>query len=148
MPRAALSADVSSTVAAAREAIADAHRETLAAAVDAGRTVARAWPDETVTDADAVVDPLERVLRERGLPADLLATLDTGAGAVDASIRGSPVPAPPYLAVTSRGPVCRATLSDGRRLVVEPVLFDVGRRPPRYRFADPAPDECLRVRLR
>ena len=133
---------------AAREAIGDSHRETLAAAVDAGRTVARAWPDETVSDADAVAGPLERVLRERELPADLLAMLDTGAAAVDASTRGAPVPAPPYLAVTSRGPVCRATLSDGRRLVVEPVLFEVERRPPRYRFADPDPEECLRVRLR
>jgi hypothetical protein len=139
---------VSPTETATREAIGDSHQETLAAAVDAGRTVARAWPDETVSDADAVADPLERVLWERELPADLLAMLGTGAAAVDASIRGSPVPAPPYLAVTSRGPVCRATLSDGRRLVVESVLFDVERRPPRYRFADPDPEECLRVRLR
>ena len=139
---------MSPTETAAREAIGDSHWETLAAAVDTGRTVARAWPDETVSDADAVAGPLERVLRERELPADLLAMLGTGAAAVDASIRGSPVPAPPYLAVTSRGPVCRATLSDGRRLVVEPVLFEVERRPPRYRFADPDPEECLRVRLR
>ena len=131
-----------------REAVADAHREPLAALVDAGRTVARAWPGETVSDADAVAGPLERELRDRGLAEALLATLDTGAAAVGASIRGSPVSAPPYLAVTSRGPVCRATLSDDRRLVVEPVLFDVERRPPRYRFDDPDPDECLRVRLR
>ena len=104
---------VSPTEADVRAAIADAHRETLAAVVDAGRTVARTWSDETVSEADAVADPLERELRERGLAADLLATLDTGAASVGESIRGSPVPAPPYLAVTSRGPVCRATLSGG-----------------------------------
>lgn len=116
--------------------------------VDAARTVAAAWPDETVRDPSAIAAPLERELRERGLVEDLLATLDTGAAAIDESIRGAPVPAPPYLSVTSRGPVCRATLSGGDRLVVEPVLFAVDRRPARYRFADPAVEECLRVHLR
>ncbi|NHN46729.1 hypothetical protein G9464_03850 [Halostella sp. JP-L12] len=134
--------------AVTRRAIVDAHRETLAATVDAARTVAAAWPGETVRDPSAVAAPLEGELRERGLVEDLLATLDTAAAAIDESIRGAPVPAPPYLSVTSRGPVCRATLSGGDRLVVEPVMFAVDRRPARYRFADPDVEECLRVRLR
>lgn len=124
------------------------HRETLAATVDAGGAVARAWPADRVADAGAVRRPLETVLRERGLVTDLLDLLEAGAGVMDASIQGSPVPAPPYLAITSRGPLCRATLSGGDRLVVRVALFGVGPEPPRYRFLDPDPEECLRVQLR
>jgi len=124
------------------------HRETLAATVEVGRAVARAWPGNRASDPGAVRRPLETLLRDRGLAADLLALLDTGAAVVDESIQGSPVPAPPYFAITSRGPLCRATLSGGDRLVVRVALFRVGPEPPRYRFRDPDPDECVRIRIR
>lgn len=124
-----------------------AHRSCLAAVVDAGVDVA-AGLTEPVTDPEAVRGPLDRQLRERGLHRELLAVLDTAADAAGGTIQGQPVAAPPYLTVTSRGPVCRATLADGRRLVVTCALFAVERRPRRYTFRDPSPAECLEVSLR
>jgi len=123
------------------------HRATIEAVVDAGATVAEAidrWP---VTDGETIRLPLERLLRERGLLTPLLCTLDTGADAVGTEIQGQPVAAPPYLAVTSRGPICRATLAEGRRLVIEVSLFAVTTRPRRYQFREPDPETCLQVSL-
>jgi hypothetical protein len=130
-----------------RRILAD-HRETVAAVLDTGAAVAsgiEGWP---VTDAEQIRQPLDTRLRERDLLGPVLALLATGADALDAEIQGQPVTAPPYLVVTSRGPLCRGTLTDGRRLVVELGLFAVERRPRRYRFRDPTVEECLQVTLR
>ena len=121
------------------------HRETLAATIDAGETVAAAWPAETVSDGDAITGPLGALLDERALPPALLDVLATAVAATGGTLQADPVPAPPYFVVTSRGPVVRATLTDGRRLVVELELFGVDRRPTTYRFLDPTPEECLCV---
>lgn len=129
-----------------RERVLAEHRDTVAAVVEAGTSVAarvETWP---VTDPDRLRGPLARELESRGLLDPLLGVLDTAVGTLDTSLRGDPVAAPPYLVVTSRGPLCRGTLADGRRLVVELSLFAVERRPRRYRFRDPAVGECLRVR--
>jgi len=129
------------------KAILRAHRPCLAAVVDAGADVA-AGLTEPVTDPGAVRGPLDRQLRDRGLPGELLGMLDTAADAARGTVQGQPVAAPPYLTVTSRGPVCRATLADGRRLVVTCAVFAVERRPRRYTFRDPSPAECLEASLR
>lgn len=131
-----------------RERLLDAHAETLAATAAACREVAAAWDDDVVADSALVTEPLEALLRERGLAVALLDLLTTGAAALDSSIRGDPVAAPPYLAITGRGPVLRATLADGRRLVVTVELFAIERRPTRYRFRDPEPADGLSAALR
>ncbi len=131
-----------------RRCLLDTHGETIEAVIDTGRTVARALPEEDVSESTAVSRPLNALLAKRELPEELLAMLHTGAAAIDESVAGTPVPAPPYLVVTSVGPVCRATLSDGRRLVVSFRLFDIDRRPVWYRFADPDVETCLDVRIR
>lgn len=133
---------------AVRERLRDAHAETLAATVDAGREIAGTWERDAVRDSARITEPLEALLRERGLDAALLDLLATGAEALDAAIQGDPVPAPPYLAITGRGPVLRATLADGRRLVVTVGPFEIERRPTRYRFRDPGPADALSVDLR
>lgn len=122
-----------------------AHAETISDVVDTGAAVATAIEEWPVTDGDTIRVPLDRLLRDRGLQTPLLATLDTGADAVGEAIRGAPVTAPPYLVVTSRGPLCRATLADGRRLVIEFELFEVDTQPRRYRFREPGHEECLQV---
>jgi hypothetical protein len=71
--------------------------------------------------------------------------LSLEADALDTEIEPEPVPKAPYLVVTSRGPLCRETLTDGRRLVVELAVFAVERQPSRYRFRDPTVEECLQV---
>jgi hypothetical protein len=131
-----------------RQRILDEHRETVTGVVDTGTAVASAIEGWPVTDAGQIRQPLEGLLRERGLLAELLELLGTGADALDTEIRGRPVAAPPYLVVTSRGPLCRGTLAAGRRLVVELSLFAVDRRPRQYRFCDPDVEECLQVTLR
>ncbi|EFW93511.1 hypothetical protein ZOD2009_03832 [Haladaptatus paucihalophilus DX253] len=129
---------------AAREFLLADRRETVRTLLQCAKRVAEGWddgstdgPDSTdapdptggrnsTTDRDSVVRPLSRELRKTGLLErlpDLLSETVTAAGF---SLQARPVPAPPYVAVTSRGPVLRATLPAGR-LVVSFRLFDVVR---------------------
>lgn len=124
-----------------------AHPETIRDVVDTGTAVSTAIEQWPVMEGDAITIPLERLLRHRGLQTPLLATLETGAEAIGEEIRGAPVAAPPYFVVTSRGPLCRGTLADGRRLVITFELFEVATRPRRYHFCDPGPEECLQITL-
>lgn len=134
--------------ATVRRRLLDDHREPIAATVEAARAVADAWEDDSVTDAARITEPLARRLRERGLDRALLALLPAGADALGTAVAGEPVTALPYLAVTGRGPVVRATLADGCRLVVTVAPFAVaGRRPARYRFRDLDPAAALEVEL-
>lgn len=124
-----------------------AHADTIKEVVNAGTAVTTAIEEWPVADGTVIRVPLDRLLKERGLPTPLLATLETTAATLDEEIRGAPVDAPPYYVVTSRGPLCRGTLADGRRLVIEFELFEVQTRPRRYRFCEPSPNECLQITL-
>jgi hypothetical protein len=119
------------------------HAETLDRVWRAADAVAAEW-ESPPTDRAAVVDPLGRRLTDDTRSA-LLGLLSTAVETLGESLPADPVPAPPYLVVTSAGPVVRATLSE-RRLVVELRAFVVDRDGdrPTYRRGD---DE-LRVRLR
>ena len=120
--------------------------ETIATAVAAGGD-AVGVVGSSCTDPERLRMAIKRALKERSVWKPLVETLSVAAGALGAPIRGEPVPAPPYLAVTSRGPVCRATLADGRRLLVRVELFAVERRPREYRFRNPSPESALTVAL-
>lgn len=124
-----------------------AHTKTISDVVDTGAAVAAAIEEWPLTDGDAIRVPLNRLLHHRGLSTPLLATLETGAEAIGEEIHGAPVAAPPYFLITSRGPLCRATLASDRRLVIEFELFKVETRPRRYRFCEPEPEECLQITL-
>jgi len=95
-----------------------------------------------------VTGPLGQFLTARDLKTQLVTILEDGARLLDDPIQGMPVPAPPYLVVTSRGPICRASLASGDRLVITVSLFAVDTSPRAYRFLDPTPEESLTVRLR
>lgn len=137
--------DGTSTVVAA---VLDSHRQTVEAVVAAGRDVAAGWPGRTASDRAAIVGPLESRLDDRNLTDKLVPILRTAVDATGLKIAGTPVPAPPYVVVTSRGPLCRGTVAGGSRLVVRVELFAVERDPPRYRFLDPSPERALRTRVR
>lgn len=139
---------VTEPVSTVRTRLLEAHPETLQSVIDAGRSVAAAWPADAARESGAVRDPLAHLLREQGVSDDLLEILQTGAAAIDESVRGTPIPAPPYLAITSRGPVCRGTIGGDRRLVILLELFGVQSQPTRYRFLDPTPEESLSVSIR
>jgi hypothetical protein len=109
---------VSLDAAAAREHVLSEHADTVAAVGESADAVVEAWDAPTASDGAALADALESCLAESGtldaLPDVLAAAVDAAGGTLSAA----PVAAPPYVAVTSRGPVLRATLDDGR-LVVE-----------------------------
>ena len=128
-----------------RSRILETHQTTIEEVVNAGQTVADSWPDSTITDATVIKMPLEHVLRRAGLTDQLIALLGDAIRSTGKATSAHPVPAPPYLVVTSTGPICRATLSADKRLVIELVLFAVDRNPTRYRFLDPDPATSLEV---
>lgn len=85
-------------------------------------------PDDrpATTDRDAVVGPLRAALQRAGLLDRFPVVLTDSVRAAGFSLPASPVPAPPYVVVTSRGPVLRATVDAGR-LVVTFEVFTVER---------------------
>lgn len=131
----------------ARRAVLSNHRNTIEACIETGRQVAAAWPDDTVSSSEQIVDPLGNYLDAASLSESLLAALRTAVDSLGGQLRGNPVPAPPYLVVTSTGPICRGTLADGRRVVVRLELFAVTRRPREYTFRDPTPEDCLSIEV-
>jgi hypothetical protein len=81
-------------------------------------------------DGRALADALETALADRGLTGRLPGVLSGAVEAADLTLAAEPVAAPPYVAVTSRGPVLRAT-TDAGRLVVTLVAFTVEDGPDR-----------------
>lgn len=120
------------------------HDAFLEAVAVAARVTARAWDGAIAGSRDAVVEPFERVLRETGTldaaPAVLASAVDAAGGV----LRAQPVPAPPYVAVTSLGLVLRATTDVGR-VVVTVAPFAVDRDPVRYRLRDVEPAALVDV---
>lgn len=109
---------------AAREYVRSEHADVLDAVGACADAVAARWNGDRTADAAAVAGPLQSCLAESGaldaLPGVLVGAVDAAGG----ELQASPVAAPPYVAVTSRGPVLRATL-DGGRLVVTVAAFRV-----------------------
>ncbi|PSQ45789.1 hypothetical protein BRD17_00805 [Halobacteriales archaeon SW_7_68_16] len=95
-------------------------------------------------DPTAIVEPLERRLDDAGVTDDLPAALADAVDAAGYGLSATPVPAPPYVTVTSRGPVLRATLEDDR-LVVTCHVFEVIRE--KITAADAAGSTVLYARI-
>lgn len=117
--------------ASVREYVLDTHDEHLDAVLGCADEVAASWDGDATTDRTAVVEPFEYALEAAGIVERLPAVL---VGAVDAlgdALEAEPVAAPPYVVITSRGPVLRATLDPGR-LVIAVRAFEIERDPTRY----------------
>ncbi|MFC7074738.1 hypothetical protein ACFQJ7_16275 [Halovenus rubra] len=125
----------------------NAEREAVIAVCEAGRAVATSWSGTTVTEPHQVTEPLANRLGE-DVRRRLLDAVTSALTAAGQTVQGQPVPAPPYFVVTSRGPLCRVTLDNGRRLVVRFDLFAVQHRPRAYRHKSANPKHCLTVKLR
>ena len=100
------------------------HADLLCATEQCADAVAERWDSETTSDRSAVAPPLEAALRESGVHGRLPGVLVGAVAAVGDDLQARPVAGPPYVVVTSVGPVLRATLAD-RRLVVTLGLFTV-----------------------
>lgn len=133
--------------AAARRHLLDAHRTELAGVLDCADAVAASWDGDAVHDRDQVVEPLRAALDREGVVPRFPDMLRGAVEAAGRDLRGQPVAAPPYVAVTSRGPVLRATTDDGR-LVVTVVAFAVEGDPVRYVRAGGDPPTALSVEWR
>lgn len=113
---------------AARARIERDHGGTLAAVGACADAVAAGWPDGIATDREAVTDPLAAALADAGVLEAAPALLADAVDATGHALRARPVAAPPYVVVTSRGPVLRATIEPGR-LVIGLEAFEVVREP-------------------
>jgi len=123
------------------------HAKTVRSVIDAGETVANAWPGNTASESNSVTEPLDHILKMRGLKQKLVSFLRSGVAAGEMSTDANLVPAPPYIVVTSRGPICRVTLDNDTRLVISLELFGIRRNPTTYVFLDPDPSDCLSVSI-
>ncbi|WP_440989696.1 hypothetical protein [Haloarchaeobius baliensis] len=132
----------------AREHVLDEHADLVTDLGDCADRVAAAWKTPP-TDRAGVVVPLRTVLADSGALDGLPILLADAVEAAGYDLQARPVAAPPYVAVTSVGPVCRATVADGR-LVVTFELFELDRAgdAATYRRRDCPPMESVVVELR
>lgn len=131
---------MSHPVRAARRRI-QADHTSIVEGIDAcADAIADPWDTSRTTDGTAVADGLHHALAEAGLLEALPGVLADAVDATGHELPAEPVPGPPYVAVTSRGPVLRATIDPGR-LVIRFDAFEIVRdddpnRPPAYRRLD------------
>jgi hypothetical protein len=137
--------------AAVRAHLLDERRDLCSTVADCADAVAAGWPDEGTTGRDAVVGPLRATLERAGVLGQFPVVLRECVAAAGSRLRAEPVPAPPYVVVTSVGPVLRATLDDGR-LVVTFRVFAVerggGGSPARYVRSGRSAEEVVAVAVR
>lgn len=127
---------------AARERILADHRETVGAVQACATSAAEGLP-EPAPRAD-VVAGLSGALDDT-VRAALVEVLRGAVDATGRELQAEPVPASPYLVVTARGPLLRATLADGR-LVALVRAFE--RSGDGYVRADVAPEAAVEVAFR
>ena len=136
-----------STPATVRAHLLDAHTDLLDAVLACADVVADSWDGDATPDRAAVVEPFERRLDRAGVLDRLPAVLAEAVDALGAELPAQPVAAPPYVAITSVGPVLRATLDAGR-LVITIHAFGIECDPTRYVRGPADPDVALAVELR
>lgn len=127
----------------ARRAILADHAATLDATWACADAVA-ADLDDPIDDGRALATAFRDALTDAGVLARYPTLLADAVAAADLSLAADPVAAPPYVAVTSRGPVLRGPTADGR-LVIELRAFAVERSPRRYVRAPGEPETALVV---
>jgi hypothetical protein len=129
---------------AARDHLLTERRDLVVTVLDCADAVAAGWDGEATTDADRVGPPLRTALRRAGVLERLPGVLRECVAAAGGRLQADPVPAPPYVVVTSVGPLLRATLEAGR-LVVTVRAFRVERGDGGTRYVRDATDPSAAV---
>lgn len=134
---------------AAREHLLTDRRSVVEATLKCADAVVSSWSAKWTTDREEVVGPLGAALSESGLLGAYPSVLAECVEAAGGKLRAEPVAAPPYVVVTTRGPVLRATLAPGR-LVATLGVFEVERseRGPRYARSGTTPEAVVGVEVR
>lgn len=132
---------------AARAAILDAHEGTLDAILACADRVSADWPTAGASDPDAVRPELATALAAADIPDRLTSLLRDAVVAGGGTLAGTPVGAPPYVVVTSLGPLLRGPLVEGR-LVIQIRVFAVQRDRVRYVRSSTTPADAVRVTCR
>lgn len=119
--------------AAAREHMLAERADTIEATLAAADAVAADWSGlddgrPATADRDALVDDLRAQLDDCGVLETYPETLAAAVDAAGHALPATPVAAPPYVVLTSTGPVLRGTVDDGR-LVVRIDCFAIVRDP-------------------
>lgn len=109
---------------AARAFIRNEHADLLSVIDECADDVVETWDGDSVETGDTVSTLLEACFDRAGVQNQLPDVLAGAVGAAGGALQAPPVAAPPYVVVTSRGPMLRATLDDGR-LVVRIDVFQV-----------------------
>lgn len=139
--------DVHGDADVARSRLLSAHEAVANGVLQAADAVADEWPEEWTTSRAAIVAPFRDELSRRGVLKHFPDVLSDAVRAAGYTVQATPVPAPPYVIVTSRGPILRATVRDGR-LVVAYRVFEIERtKPPRYYRCGKTAPEVLSVRI-
>ncbi|GAA0463570.1 hypothetical protein MUK72_08035 [Halococcus dombrowskii] len=128
-------------------AVLDDHGSLLETILDCADEVVASWDNEGTTERRHVVEPFKNALADRDVTGRLPALLVDAVAALGEELPAEPVAAPPYLTVTSVGPVLRATLADAR-LVMTIRVFAIERDPTRYVRGAATPAEALIVALK
>ncbi|SEQ33079.1 hypothetical protein [Natrinema salaciae] len=131
---------MSHPVRAARRRIQQEHLSVVEGIDACADAIADPWDTSRTTDREAVVNGLRGTLTESGILEALPGVLADAVDATGCELPARPVAEPPYVVVTSRGPVLRATIEPGR-LVIRFDAFEIVRdpdpgRPPTYRRLD------------
>lgn len=108
------------------------HGETLARVEACAAEVVTTWGGPSTTDPAMIRQGLKRVLSNRGVLPTLLEMLQTAFEGLRYDLPSNLVAAPPYVTVTSVGPVLRGTVEDGRLLVTIGVFEISGEDHRRY----------------
>ncbi|SFC32845.1 hypothetical protein SAMN05444422_10728 [Halobiforma haloterrestris] len=108
-----------------RRLLAD-HSSVVAEVDRCADAVADPWDTARTADRAALVDGLRTALESEGVLERLPTVLADAVDATGHDLEARPVPGPPYVVVTSRGPLLRATIDPGR-LVIRFDVFEVIR---------------------
>ncbi|MWV41211.1 hypothetical protein [Natrialba sp. INN-245] len=101
-----------------RRRIRSEHSDVVASVGGCADRVADPWDTSRTTDGRAVAGSLRTELERTGSLERLSAVLEDVVTAAGYELRADPVPAPPYVVVTSRGPILRATIDPGRLVIL------------------------------
>lgn len=98
------------------------HEPVLSAVEAAGHAASADWPATGVADGARARAALRAEIDARDIGSNLVSLLCGAATVVDEPLDQNPVPAPPYVVVTSSGVLLRATL-EACRLLIELRVF-------------------------